>query len=42
MIMKTLLSATLFLAVLAGITVPASARPDPRNSAVEISEPSPN
>jgi hypothetical protein len=42
MIMKTLLSALLALSVVAAIAAPASARPDPRNPAVEIPEPSPN
>jgi hypothetical protein len=42
MIMKTMLSTLLALSVLAAVAVPASARPDPRNPAVEISEPSPN
>ena len=40
--MKTLISAILALSVITAITVPASARPDPRNPAVEIPEPSPN
>jgi hypothetical protein len=40
--MKTILSAAIALSVLAAVAVPASARPDPRNSAVEIPEPSPN
>jgi hypothetical protein len=42
MIMKTLLSAAVALSVLAAAAVPASARPDPRDPAVEIPEPSPN
>jgi hypothetical protein len=41
-IMKTILSAAIALSVLAAVAVPASARPDPRNPAVEIPEPSPN
>jgi hypothetical protein len=41
MIMRTILSAMLALSVIAAIAAPASARPDPRNPAVEIPEPSP-
>jgi hypothetical protein len=41
MTIKTVLSAMLALSVLAAVTAPASARPDPRNPAVEIPEPSP-
>jgi len=40
--MRAFLSAVLALSVLAAAAVPASARPDPRNPAVEISEPSPH
>jgi hypothetical protein len=40
--MKTILSAAVALAVLAAAAVPASAgRPDPRNPAVTIPNPSP-
>jgi len=42
-IMRTILSAVLALSVLAAVAAPASAgRPDPRNPAVEIPDPSPN
>jgi hypothetical protein len=42
MIMKAIISVAIALSVLAAATVTASARPDPRNPAVEIGEPSPN
>jgi len=41
--MRTILSAVLALPVLVSVAAPASAgRPDPRNPAVEIPDPSPN